>query len=345
MTHISAEQGESAKSAQTQQKAQAPNGNEEPHSRLEHFPNAFFAMVMGLAGFTLAGERLEKSLGMDHGLSLILLYFTGVVFAILLAVYLLKAIRYPAAIAWEWHHPVRMCFFPAASIGLILMGTAFGPFSTQLSFGFWAVGSALHLFGTLAVLSTWIGHRNFELMHLNPAWFIPVVGNIIIPIAGSRLGFHELSWFFFSAGLLFWLVLLTLVFNRLIFHNPLPERLLPTLMILIAPPAIGFISYVSMTGSVDAFGRILYNVGIFFFLIILLQVPKLSRIPFAMSWWAYSFPMAALTISTLLYGAELQSAFHKSAGIVMFAILVVVIVGLLIRTMVGIAKNQICQPE
>ena len=32
---------------------------------------------------------------------------------------------------------------------------------------------------------------------------------------------------------MFWIVLLTLVMNRLIFHDPLPDRLVPTLVILI----------------------------------------------------------------------------------------------------------------
>nr|WP_321457753.1 SLAC1 anion channel family protein [uncultured Cohaesibacter sp.] len=327
------------------QKSNSDSSAAQIDSRLEHFPNAFFAMVMGLAGFTLATERLEKSLGTSHTNSLFLLYFTGIIFAILLIIYLAKAIRYPKAIAWEWNHPVRMCFFPAASIGLILMGTAIGPFSQSLSLGFWVVGSALHLFGTLAVLSTWIGHRNFELMHLNPAWFIPVVGNILVPIAGSRLGYVEISWFFFSVGILFWIVLLTLVFNRLVFHNPLPERLLPTLMILIAPPAVGFVSFVTMTGGIDPFSRILYYTGVFFFMIILLQVPKLSRIPFVMSWWAYSFPLAALTIATLLYAEKTQSGLHETAGYGLFGILVLVIIGLLLRTAKAIFGNEICHPE
>ena len=315
------------------------------HSRLEHFPNAFFAMVMGLAGFTLAAERLEKSLEVTHSASLLLLLATIVVFAILLALYAMKALRYPHMVQWEWNHPVRMCFFPAASIGFILVGTAMGPFSEIFSMGLWGFGASLHLIGTLAVLSTWISHRNFEMMHLNPAWFIPVVGNIIVPIAASRFGFVELGWFFFSVGVVFWIVLLTLVFNRLVFHNPLPERLLPTLMILIAPPAVGFIAYVSMTGILDPFARILFNTGIFFFLIIVIQIPKLAKIGFAMSWWAYSFPMAALTISTLLYAEKAQSDLHRIAGIGLFGLLILVIAGLLYRTAKAIANNQVCKPE
>ena len=315
------------------------------HSRLEHFPNAFFAMVMGLAGLTLAAERLEKSLDFTHTASLALLFATAAIFLVLLGFYGMKALRYPEQIRWEWNHPVRMCFFPAASIGIILMGTAMEPFSQAVSIGTWALGAGLHLVGTLAVLTAWISHRNFETLHLNPAWFIPVVGNIIVPIAASRFGFMELGWFFFSVGSVFWIVLLTLVFNRLVFHNPLPERLLPTLMILIAPPAVGFVAYVSLTGGLDPFARILYNTGVFFFLIILTQVPKLIRIPFALSWWAYSFPLAAVTISTLLFAEKAQSDLHLIAGIGLFGLLILVIAGLLIRTAKAIANRQICKPE
>ena len=42
-----------------------------------------------------------------------------------------------------------------------------------------------------------------------------------------------MPWLFFSAGMLFWPVRLTLVFSRLNFHDPLPGRLYPTLAILI----------------------------------------------------------------------------------------------------------------
>ncbi len=330
--------------------AGSPNAGAAPEqeaaeSRLEHFPNAFFAMIMGLAGFTLSAERLEKTLGMDHGPSLFLLIFTLSVFAILLGFYFVKALRYPHMVKWEWNHPVRMCFFPAASIGLILSGTAMGPFSTTFAVGLWGLGAALHLVATLAVLSVWIGHRNFETPHLNPAWFIPMVGNIIVPIAAARFGYMELGWFFFSIGLVFWIVLLTLVFNRLVFHHPLPERLLPTLMILIAPPAVGFVAYVNMVGELDPFARILYYTGVVFFLIIVGQAPKLARIPFALSWWAYSFPLAALTIATFLYAEKTQSAAHDVAGMGLFGLLTLVILGLLLRTAKAIANHQVCKPE
>ena len=61
--------------------------------------------------------------------------------------------------------------------------------------------------------------------------------------AGVHLVSPEIFWFFFSIGLVFWLVLLAIVLYRLFFHEHLPARLAPTLFILLAPPSVGFITY------------------------------------------------------------------------------------------------------
>jgi tellurite resistance protein len=39
-----------------------------------------------------------------------------------------------------------------------------------------------------------------------------------------------------------WAVMFTIIMNRIVFHNPLPQKLMPTLFILIAPPAVALIS-------------------------------------------------------------------------------------------------------
>ncbi len=42
----------------------------------------------------------------------------------------------------------------------------------------------------------WLRHENFKIHHIIPTWFIPIVGCIIIPIAGIIHFSAELSWFF-----------------------------------------------------------------------------------------------------------------------------------------------------
>ncbi len=318
----------------------------EPQDRLEHFPVSFFASVMGLAGLTLALHAASTLLPGAGVLSRGMLAVTVLAFVAIGAIYARKAALHRAAVAAEWHHPVKMAFFPAISISLLLIATALAPNMPSLARPVWMLGTGLQAGLTLAVVAGWIGHRPFQPMHISPAWFIPAVGNVVVPVAGPALGFVELSWLFFAAGLMFWAVLLTLVMNRLIFHDPLPGRLLPTLAILMAPPAVGFLAWLALNGgTVDAGARILLNLAYVFAAIVATQAPKFRSLPFALSWWALSFPIAALTIASLRFGALVGSGFHTGLGLVLLALLVLVVGGLAVRTGRAIAARQICLPE
>lgn len=314
-------------------------------SRLQNFPVSWFAMVMGLAGLTIALHRAESVFEFPIAPSLAVLALTIAIFGSLATLYLLKALRYPQQVKAELNHPVKLNFAPTISIGLILISIAILPHQQNVSLAVWAVGTILHLGFTLYVLSAWIHHTHFEINHMNPAWFIPIVGNILVPIAGVQHGFTELSWFFFSIGLVFWLVLLTIIFNRMFFHHPLPGKLLPTLFILIAPPGVGFVSWLQLNGELDAFARILYYSALFLTLMLFTQASRFLKLQFFLSWWAYSFPMAAITIATLSMYQLLGNPFFKWLGAILLVLLVVLIAGLLVRTAVAVSRREICIEE
>ncbi|MBU1665967.1 MAG: SLAC1 anion channel family protein [Gammaproteobacteria bacterium] len=314
-------------------------------ARLQHFPVSWFAMIMGLGGLTIAWLRAEEILSLPFSISPWLLLLSTGLFALLAVLYTIKVVKYRAETAAEWAHPVKMNFVPTVSIALILLSIAWLPLSAPYSKLFWLAGTALHLVLTLHVITQWMHHSKFEITHLNPAWFIPVVGNILVPIAGVEHAPAEISWFFFSIGLTFWPVLLTIIFNRVIFHGSLPERLMPTLFILIAPPAVGFLSYVKLTGEVDAFARILYYAALFFTILLIAQLRWFTRLKFFLSWWAYSFPLAAITIATLaMFKYTGDPMFLRLSGILL-AIATVVITALLIRTGIAVARREVCVAE
>ncbi len=313
-------------------------------SRIKYLPISAFATVMGLSGFTIAWEKAQTLTGFS-GVAVTSLVVTALLFVILVLAYGSKLLLHRAEVLQELHHPVRLSFFPTISISLVLLSIATLEINHGLSLVLWVGGSALHLLFTLYVLGAWINHEHFQIQHMNPAWFIPVVGNILIPIAGVSHGYVEISWFFFSIGLLFWLVLLTIVFYRIIFHAPLPGKLVPTLFILIAPPAVGFIAYVKLTGGIDVFARLLYYAGLFITLLLFTQVQRFARLKFFLSWWAYSFPLAAITIATLVMYQQLGHGFFLGLGVVLLAVLTMVIGVLLIRTALAVARREICVEE
>lgn len=313
---------------------------------LPHFPVAFFASIMGLSGLTLSWQKAAHSLGLEPLVSQIMLVVTACVLLSLTCIYLVKSLRYREQVLAEFNHPIQISFFPAFSISLMLLSVATLEVSMALSHYLWICGAAIHLLLTLTVMTQWIHHSRFKVQHSTPAWFIPVVGNIIAPIAGVQHGYIEAGWFFFAIGLLYWLVLKTLIFNRILFHDPLPEKLLPTLFIMIAPPAIGFISYLQLNnGVVDNFARILYYAALFITLLLFTQLPRFARIQFYLSWWAYSFPLAAFCIATQSMWLQTRSGFFLLLSWITLITVTFVVTLLLIKTTRAVLSGKLFQPD
>jgi tellurite resistance protein len=61
-----------------------------------------------------------------------------------------------------------------------------------------------------------------------------------------------------AAGLFFAAPLFTLISSRLVFEPLMPDALQPSVLILVAPFAVGFFTYVATAGQVDLFAQSLY---------------------------------------------------------------------------------------
>ncbi|MCV6590211.1 MAG: SLAC1 anion channel family protein [Marinobacterium sp.] len=315
-------------------------------ARLEHFPVAFFAMIMGTTGLTLVWQKATHVLQMPAFISQLLLALVAVLFVSVISAYGYKFINFRQAVNAEFNHPIKISFFPAFSIALLLLSVATLEIAPNLSHLIWLLGATVHLMLTLYVISQWIFHPKYQIQHSTPAWFIPVVGNIVVPIAGVEHGYIELSWFFFAIGLIYWLVLKTLIFNRMLFHDPLPEKLLPTLFILIAPPAVGFLAYMKLNGGeLDTLARVLFYAAIFLVLLLATQINRFRQIQFYMSWWAYSFPLAAATLAAQVMYSKTGHGGLQLLSYLLLALCTAIISLLLYRTAKAVLSGKLFQPD
>lgn len=316
------------------------------HSRLEHMPISLFATVMGLAGLTIATQKAGQLWGFGDLPALALTVLTSLVYLTVFATYATKWLHYPEAVKHEFAHPIRLSFFPTSSIGMILLSTVYVPYEPSIAFYLWAVGAAVQLLFTLIILSNWIHHDRFHIQHSNPAWFIPIVGNILVPTTGAELGYLEVSWFFYSIGLLMWLPLLAVLLNRFFFHPMMPEKLLPTLFILIAPPAVGFISWLKLHhGSLDDVGRILYYFALFTTLLLVSQYKFFIKVEFALPWWAYSFPVAAISLASFIMNEQIGGIFFNVLSLILYVALVLLMITLILKTIRAMLNGKVCVPE
>ena len=314
---------------------------------LAHLPVTLFSSVMGLGGVSLAWRRAASVWDLPSWPALTFLALAAAAFVVVGVAYVVKWVRFPEAARAELRHPVRMTFAPTVTISLLVLATAGQSVAPAVASVLWWVGAVGHLLATVAVISAWFGRADILHGSVTPAWFIPVVGNVVTPLAAREIGSVELAWFAFGVGMVFWVGLLPLLLQRVLLHDAgLPEKLLPTVAIFVAPPAVAMLSWGALAGGVgDPVGRVLYASSMAFVAILIGQVGRLRRIPFALPYWAYTFPLAAAAAAAAaMAGARPQVAYDVVAWLLLggTTVLVLVVSALTLR---AAAQRRICLPE
>ncbi len=313
-------------------------------SPLKYLGPQWFAVVMGWGGLGLAWWR--SSVVFPEELSRVLSAVAGAVafavYLLLIALNTVRLVRHRDALREDLAHPVRHAFAGAFPVSTILLCAllALMPGASGWAKGLFVIALVIQAWVTVWVVSGWI-RRGLSWPRVTPVVMIPIVGNVLVPLAGVPLGFETVSLGYLAVGLLMWPVVLALLLVRSA-SVPLPEPLLPSWFILIAPPAI--------TGpALLAFGApgwmipVSFGVALFFFLCSLTLVPRLGRLKFGMPFWALSFPCAALSALTSF------AATRSPALIPVAQILMLLVTGLIlwlsVQTIRGLAAGRLLVAE
>ncbi|MEA3354102.1 MAG: SLAC1 anion channel family protein [Campylobacterota bacterium] len=318
--------------------------NLKENNRLKFFPIMMYAIVMGMGGLTITYQKAHQWLSFPHFIGESLMYLTTLLFITITVVYLAKYFKYKNAVKKEFSHPVRINFFAAVSISMLMLAIMFKEEYTTVSAIFWYPGTLLHFYLTMHTISFWI-NNNQELSHSNPAWFIPIVGNVLVPVGGVGFASEGILIYFLSIGLFFWIVLFSIILNRIIFHHQLAVKFMPTLFILIAPPAVGFIAYYKLFEVIDHFAMMLFNIALFFTFLVLFMYKNFLKIKFFISWWAFVFPIAAMAISAMLMYHVTNDSLVLLLSYVMVASVTGIISIVIYQTIKHMTKQEICIQE
>ncbi|MBO0397974.1 SLAC1 anion channel family protein [Aeromonas veronii] len=313
-------------------------------TKIAHMHVTLFSIIMGLTGAAIACRKAFPDLLLLQSAGFLFGVLSSLLLATFLVMYGWKILRHNDEFRHELKHPVRINFFPTISISLLLQSAYWASWH-DAALALWSVGASLQLLFTLYIMSNWIHRDHFTITHTNPAWFIPIVGNIVVPLGGVPLGFHEISLFFFSIGLIFWFSLLTIVLYRLFFHESLPEKLMPTMFILLAPPSIGFISYSEIASSSDLFAHVIYYFALFVFILLMYNTLTFLKLKFFLSSWAYSFPLAAFSAASAMFADATGNIIPYYLAKIVVCALIVLIIWLISMTVQSFYKGEIFTPE
>jgi tellurite resistance protein len=306
-----------------------------PAPFVTRLPARLFAAVMGLAGLSLAWRGAAEVLPVPSWIGEALGALSLAIFLILAAGYLAKLVRAPETIRAEFDHPVQGSFIATISVSLLLLGGILRPWVFALADLVWMAGAALQLLLALGLSYRWLRQRP-DIGQVNPGWFIPTIGNIVAAITGAPLGHTELGWFFFAVGLLFTAILYPVMLYRLIMHDTLPPALQPTLWILIVPPALIFLASLALGGAFDGVAQGFFSLALLVAFLLAIRLRQFLALPFAASWWAYTFPLDALAVAALRYHEGLGAGFSLALAIALLAtatLVVAAVFGLTLRAL------------
>ena len=308
----------------------------------------WYALVMGLSGLSLAWHRAVPLMGeMAGAVSMLVGGFAALVFVVLAIATVVRGRRYPEAWAEDRRHPVRHTFIAALPIAVILLATVgvaiAGP--QPLLAALWWAGSLAQLFVTWWVLSRWwrpAAQGGLQWAGLTPALFIPIVGNVLVPLAGVPLGHTAWSAAQFGIGVMFWPLVNVLLVVRIAQQGMWPERMLPTTFIFIAPPAVVGLGLLQF-GAPVLLGWVLWGMAMFAFVWAGALAPRIAKLPFGLPHWGMSFPLAAMAAFTLRLAEPGTPMVFL--GMALLALASIVILGLLMGTVRGLRDGSLLAPE
>ncbi len=172
---------------------------------------------------------------------------------------------------------------------------------------------------------------------VNGSWFIPPVVNIVVPLvllplvpgasATTARTLLLMSYGFWGMGFILYLLILTMLHQRLVLH-PLPHAgLAPSLWIGLGPIGVGALALVKMAAASAALvgplapsvllasklvATMLWGFGVWWLIaasLLLVHYLRSGPLPFGIGWWGFTFPLGAFTVATL----SLASAWDLSS--------------------------------
>ena len=240
----------------------------------------------------------------------------------------------------------------------------------------WSVGTLTGLGTAIGVpyLMMTRHHRRTDLVAL-PAWLMPVVPPMVsattgallvdhVPAGQWRLGFLALCYMLFGLSLFLGIFTLTLIYGRLLRGGVPTGSAAPTIWITLGVIGQSVTAANSLAAHADnalagrtgqhVIGMGLIDVGVcyglaatglgagMFVLATAVTVHNVRRsMPFALTWWSFTFPIGTCVTGLAALGTALQSTMFRGAAVVLFAVLLVVWALVFARTVAAVLGGRL----
>ena len=350
-------------------------------SRARDFHPGWYGAVMGTAVVGIVayqnpgGIAALASAGRALGVAMVAL---SALLALALGIpYMARWLRHPAAALADFANPALGGLYGTLPGGLLVLAlgiatvgpsAADGASLTPAVLALALVGSVLAFAISVTFTVQLVLRAGVEPSLANGAWFIPPVVTIIIPVVLAALAPHvgpedlpalsALGYAFFGMGLLLFLLVASLFYDRLVFH-PLPGApLAPSIWIGLGPVGVGSLALLRLSATsagvwgdaapavtaASAVGATaLWGLGLWWLaasIALLAAYLRRGGLPFGVGWWGFTFPLGAFTAGTVAIARAWHAGWLEALGALLFAGLCVAWTAVALRTAAAVRSGE-----
>jgi C4-dicarboxylate transporter/malic acid transport protein len=333
------------------------------------FAPGWFAAVMGSGVLALTTHGLARQWPLLALPAELLHWFNNLLFLLLALPWLTRWVRFRSAAMQTMRHPVHANFYPTFSIALLVLAAQWLTFTdcSGVALTLWWIGVGLHFVFSFAVLFLMFRGEHVGLEHVTPANFIPAVGLVVMPLAGgpllAKMDGTLREWALtinligLGAGSMMYLALLGLTFQRKYLHKPALGVLAPTIWIHLAPIGVIPLSLMNLLEQLPfpavregatVLMLLVWGFGVWWLvmaILLTLAARAAGQLPFALSWWGFTFPLGAFVAESLRLNELLGWNSLLAIGVAAWLLLCALWAVTALRTARGVISGALFQPH
>jgi tellurite resistance protein len=308
---------------------------------LPRLPLNTFAIGFGIAGIAETWSAASGVLHLSPLVDQILWTVAAIAWVWLIVAHIARGIQSGERLVTQLRHSAQG---PLAAI-VPIIGMLLG---TELARWFPVGGMILAIASMIVtaafaawLVSSWLT-GSVELGAVHGGYLLPTVaGGYIAATAAGGLGLDDLGWAAFGVATLFWFIMTTVVLVRLITRPQLPDALVPTLAVIVAPPAVGGLALFDLTGdAVTPLSLALAGLTVVLAMGQLALIPRYRRLPFTLGFWSFTFPIAAVIAYAITWTGILGFAGNEVLAALLASLVSAFIAVIGIRSLKEIAGRR-----
>jgi tellurite resistance protein len=173
----------------------------------------------------------------------------------------------------------------------------------------------------------------------------PVAGGFVLASALAAVGLRDAGQLAFGAAVFSWLAIESVLLHRLYTGPELPPALRPTLGIQLAPPAVGAVAYLNVSGGQpDLFVHALVGYALLQSLLLLRLFSWIRAAGATPAWWSFTFGAAALPTAVVKLAVRGDTGIVAQLAPWLTAASTLVVVAIAVMSLALLVRGRLLSP-